>query len=44
MSGIVIFYILDAFVALWMIPIVIIWCVKPNKSLQEGFSDWLNEE
>ena len=37
------FYFLDGFFALWLIPIIVIWCVKPNKSLREGFRDWFNE-
>lgn len=43
MTIIGLFYLLDAFAALWMLPIVIMYCVKPNKSLREGFSDWFNE-
>ena len=37
------FYFLDAFAALRMLPIFIMYCAKPNKSLREGFRDWLDE-
>ena len=29
--------------AIWTAPVILIWCVKPNKSLKEGLKDWIFE-
>lgn len=36
-------YFLDGFFAIWLLPIIYIWCVKPDKSLREGFRNWFYE-
>ena len=30
-------------VALWILPVIYLWCVKPGKSIQDGLRDWLDE-
>lgn len=30
-------------VTIWILPVVYIWCIKPNKSLKDGLKDWLFE-
>ena len=34
---------LAMFAILWASPIVIIYCIKPRKSLKDGFRDWIDE-
>lgn len=31
-------------VTVWLLPVIIIWCIKPNKSIQDGLRDWLDEQ
>ena len=31
------------FIVLGFLPILYIWCIKPNKSIQEGLKDWIDE-
>lgn len=38
------YLIIGNYIALWILPIWIIWCLIPNKSLIEGFLDWFNED
>lgn len=34
----------DVFATLWFLPVFILWCVIPGKSVREGFTDWFNED
>lgn len=43
MEMIRILLLLVAFAVLWALPIVIIYCIKPHKSLKDGFRDWIDE-
>lgn len=29
--------------ALWVAPVIWIWCIRPGKSLQDGLRAWLDE-
>lgn len=31
------------YIALWISPVIYIWCIKENKSLQDGLRDWMDE-
>lgn len=41
----IIVYILAAigFGTVWAAPIIWHWCIKPNKSIQDGLRDWIEE-
>ena len=30
-------------VALWILPVIYLWCIKPGKSIQDGLRDWVGE-
>lgn len=40
---IVVLLCIAVFAILWALPIVIIYCIKPHKSLKDGFRDWIDE-
>ena len=31
-------------VALWISPVIYLWCIKPGKSIQDGLRDWWDED
>ena len=32
----------NCLISLWT-PVIYIWCIKPNKSIQDGLRDWYKE-
>ncbi len=38
-----IIWLLINLVSLWFLPIYIIYCYIPNKNIEEGINDWLDE-